>query len=38
MFEKLKKLISDVVEGLKTKEPALVPVRNQQRSRFERRG
>jgi hypothetical protein len=31
MFERLKELVSDFVNGLKKKEPALVPVRNQQK-------
>jgi hypothetical protein len=31
MFERLKELISDFVNGLKKREPALVPVRNQQK-------
>lgn len=36
MFEKLKELVSDFIESLKKKEPALVPVRNQQKGRFEK--
>lgn len=31
MFERLKELVSEFINGLKKKEPALVPVRNQQR-------
>lgn len=31
MFERLKELVSDFINSLKKKEPALVPVRNQQK-------
>lgn len=36
MFEKLKELVSDFVESLKKKTPALVPVRSQNRNRFQK--
>gem|GEM_PF-1868001 len=31
MFERLKELVSEFINNLKKKEPALVPIRNQQR-------
>ena len=31
MFERLKELVSDFINSLKKKEPALIPVRNQQK-------
>jgi hypothetical protein len=31
MFERLKELVSEFLNGLKKKQPALVPVRNRQR-------
>jgi hypothetical protein len=37
MFERLKELISNFVNGLKKKEPALVPVRNHQQGRLRQR-
>lgn len=36
MFERLKELVSDVINNLKKKEPALIPVRNEQPKRFKK--
>lgn len=33
MFERLKELVSEFINNLKKKEPALVPVRNQNQQR-----
>ncbi len=36
MFERLKELVSDFVNGLRKKTPALVPVRNQSGNRLQK--